>query len=168
MAFDNVFLQHKISQVTRGHAWGRGPAYDMYGEGVVGELVGPDPESASAANGNGNSNGHHDDEDPDYAAEDVTDFPVYGSGDAAAHRGAGTGNAFVNGHAGNGGGGGGGSADAEAGPRWHGRWLVRWPDGQVSSYSVGGRGGFELSFLTLHWRAGEGGCFVLGMARRGL
>eukprot|EP00198_Chlamydomonas_reinhardtii_P008868 XP_001698205.1 predicted protein [Chlamydomonas reinhardtii] len=77
--------------VTRGHAWGRGPAYDMYGEGVVGELVGPDPESASAANGNGNSNGHHDDEDPDYAAEDVTDFPVYGSGDAAAHRGAGTG-----------------------------------------------------------------------------
>ncbi|KAG2441704.1 hypothetical protein HXX76_003320 [Chlamydomonas incerta] len=135
--------------VTRGHAWGRGPAYDMYGEGVVGELVAPDPESTSAANGNGNGNGY-DEGDPDYAAEDVTNDPAYGNGVVKPHRG-GYGYA-AGGHDAEDGGG--AAAEQAAEPRWHGRWLVRWPDGQVFSYSVGEGGAFELSFLTLHWRAG--------------
>ncbi|KXZ42280.1 hypothetical protein GPECTOR_169g184 [Gonium pectorale] len=40
--------------VTRGIAWGRGPQYDLYGDGVVGELLGPDLEvAAEAADGGG-------------------------------------------------------------------------------------------------------------------
>ncbi|GLI66595.1 hypothetical protein VaNZ11_010516, partial [Volvox africanus] len=47
--------------VTRGSSWGRGTAYDVYGEGIVGELLGPDEQADEegvdgAGNGEANTN----------------------------------------------------------------------------------------------------------------
>lgn len=49
--------------VTRGSSWSRGPAYDVYSDGIVGELVGPDEDEDAAepatptAAGSGNHGG---------------------------------------------------------------------------------------------------------------